>query len=280
MLNCENGALCVVTGSGQHHPLRQKIDQHGQKLKRIRGGSGLRIAICDDDGALRSDLRSALDRSLAGRNVRARYQEYTAGEHLVADAAGDGPFDLVFLDVYLEGEDGVSAARALRAVDAAVPIVFLTVSREHAVESYEVRATDYLMKPLDPADLERVLDRVLPAHKPRLAFRVGASRRYFAFGDIVYLESRDHAVLLHTADGSCHRGLAKLDDVQQDLNDPRFLRCHRSCLVNMDYIADVRDDFVLRDGTCVPVRVKERRKMHEAYHRYFVDALCDGRGDA
>ena len=48
----------------------------------------------------------------------------------------------------------------------------------------------------------------------------------------------------------------------------------------MDYIADVRDDFVLRDGTCVPVRVKERRKMHEAYHRYFVDALCDGRGDA
>ena len=107
----------------------------------------MRIAICDDDGALRSDLRSALDRSLAGRNVRARYQEYTAGERLVADAANGDPFDLVFLDVYLEGVDGVSAARALRAVDAAVPIVFLTVSREHAVESYEVRATDYLMKP-------------------------------------------------------------------------------------------------------------------------------------
>ena len=74
---------------------------------------------------------------------------------------------------------------------------FLTVSREHAVESYEVRATDYLMKPLDPAAIERVLDRVLPASEPRLAFRVGASRRYFAFGDIVYLESRDHSVLLH-----------------------------------------------------------------------------------
>lgn len=175
----------------------------------------MRIAICDDDGALRSDLRSALDRSLAGRNVRARYQEYTAGERLVADAANGDPFDLVFLDVYLEGVDGVSAARALRAVDAAVPIVFLTVSREHAVESYEVRATDYLMKPLDPAAIERVLDRVLPASEPRLAFRVGASRRYFAFGDIVYLESRDHSVLLHTADGACHRGLAKLDDVQQ-----------------------------------------------------------------
>ena len=49
---------------------------------------------------------------------------------------------------------------------------------------------------------------------------------------------------------------------------------------NMDYIADVCDDFILRDGTCVPVRVKERRKMHEAYHHYFVDALCEGRAEA
>ena len=70
----------------------------------------MRIAICDDDGALRGDLRSALDRCLAERSMRARYREYSAGEQLVIDAAGDEPFDLVFLDVYLEGEDGVSVA--------------------------------------------------------------------------------------------------------------------------------------------------------------------------
>ena len=240
----------------------------------------MRIAICDDEEVLRDVLHNALDRSLSDRGIRARYQEYGAGEALVADAAGGEPFDLVFLDIYLEGENGVSTARALRAVDPTVPIVFLTVSREHAVESYEVHATDYLIKPLDPNALEHVLDRVLPAQESRLAFRVGASRRYFAFGDIMYLESRDHAVLLHVSDGSCIRSLAKLDDVERELQDPRFLRCHRSCLVNMDYIADVRDDFILRDGTCVPVRVKARRKMHEAYHRYFVDALCEGRGEA
>ena len=67
-----------------------------------------------------------------------------------------------------------------------------------------------------------------------------------------------------------------LDDVADELSDPRFLRCHRSFIVNMDFIVDVRDDFILRDGTCVPVRVKERRKMHEAYYRYFTDALCAG----
>lgn len=236
----------------------------------------MRIAICDDDSSMRRALRCALDRSLAEKKIMPRYREYAAGEQLVIDAAGDEPFDLVFLDIYLDGENGVSVARSLRMVDDAVPIVFLTVSREYAVESYEVRAMDYLIKPVDPADIERVLSRILPAREPRFPFRVGAARRYFAFGDITFLESRDHAVLLHTVDGSCYRGLAKLDDIQKDLDDPRFLRCHRSCLVNMDYIADVRDDFVLRDGTCVPVRVKERRRMHEAYHRYFIDGLCEG----
>lgn len=241
----------------------------------------MRIALCDDDGAQRRELRAAVDRHLVARGYRPRFEEYAGGGPLVAEvAAGADPFDLVFLDVYLEGEDGIAVARKLREHDPSVPLVFLTVSREHAVESYEVQATGYLVKPADPRKLAAVLDRVLPATSPRLAFRVGSARRYFDYRNIVYLESRDHAVLLHRSDGSCHRSLAKLDDVADELRDPRFLRCHRSCLVNMDYIADVCDDFILRDGTCVPVRVKERRKMHEAYHRYFVDALCEGRAEA
>lgn len=238
----------------------------------------MRIALCDDDEVQRSELRGIIDRHLVTRGYRPRFEEYAVGDGLIAEvAAVTDPFDLVFLDVYLEGaSDGISVARELREHDPSVPLVFLTISREHAVESYEVQATGYLVKPVEPKKLADVLDRVLPVASPRLAFRVGATRRYFDYRDIEYLESRDHAVLLHTADGSCYRGLAKLDDVQDELHDPRFLRCHRSCIVNMDYVADVRDDFILRDGTCVPVRVKERRKIHEAYHRYFVDSLCEG----
>ena len=221
----------------------------------------MRIALCDDDEAQREKLKAAVDRHLVSRGYRPRYEEYSGGGPLVAEvAAGTDPFDLVFLDVYLEGDDGIAVARKLREHDPSVPLVFLTVSREHAVESYEVQATSYLVKPAEP----------------RMAFRVGSARRYFDYRNIAYLESRDHAVLLHQADGSCHRSLAKLDDVADELSDPRFLRCHRSFIVNMDFIVDVRDDFILRDGTCVPVRVKERRKMHEAYYRYFTDALCAG----
>ncbi len=234
----------------------------------------MKIAICDDEAAQRSELRGALDRFLAARNIKPCYQEYDSGEPLVRDARRD-PFDLIFLDVYLERENGIAVARALRSAGVDAPLVFLTVSREHALESYQVRATDYLLKPVCDKDIARALERALPERSDRLAFRVGSAYRYIPFDEIAYLESRNHAVLLHTVDGECYRGFAKLDDVQDRLRDPRFLRCHRSCLVNMDFIADVRDDFILRDGACVPVRVKERRKMHDAYYRYFVDASCE-----
>lgn len=244
----------------------------------LQGGQGVRIALCDDEDAQRQVLRAAIDRHLVARGYRPRYEEYASGEGLIADiATGLDPFDLIFLDIYLKGSpEGVSIAREVREYDPSVPIVFLTVSREHAVESYEVQAAGYLVKPVEVKKLAAVLDRVLPVTSPRLAFRLGTARRYFSYRDIVFLESRDHAVLLHTADGACYRSFTKLDDVQDDLRDPRFLRCHRSCLVNMDYIADVKDDFILRDGTCVPVRVKERRKMHDCYYRYFVGSLCEG----
>ncbi len=181
----------------------------------------MRIALCDDDEAQREKLKAAVDRHLVSRGYRPRYEEYSGGGPLVAEvAAGTDPFDLVFLDVYLEGDDGIAVARKLREHDPSVPLVFLTVSREHAVESYEVQATSYLVKPAEPRKLAAVLDRVLPVTSPRLAFRVGSARRYFDYRNIAYLESRDHAVLLHQADGSCHRSLAKLDDVADELERP------------------------------------------------------------
>ena len=75
----------------------------------------MRIALCDDDEAQREKLKAAVDRHLVSRGYRPRYEEYSGGGPLVAEvAAGTDPFDLVFLDVYLEGDDGIAVARKLR----------------------------------------------------------------------------------------------------------------------------------------------------------------------
>lgn len=65
-------------------------------------------------------------------------------------------------------------------------------------------------------------------------------------------------------------GEALLMDLEDVLRDPRFLRCHQSYLINMDQVARVERDFLLQDGSRVPIRVRSRRQILDAYHRYFL----------
>lgn len=238
----------------------------------------MKLALCEDDARDRALLRDAVSRWAERSGLPVTFSEYDAAERLVEDVEGGVErFDALFLDILLSGMSGIEAARRVRAIDKRIPLVFLTVTAEYALDGYEVRAAGYLMKPLDEARLFRLLDDLCAEPvPPRLAFREGSAWRYFDYRDIRYIESRNHAVIVHTADGATHKGYGKLDDVEAALDDPRFLRCHRSYLVNMDHVADVRGDFVLRDGSRVPIRVKERKRLAEAYYAYFVDASCAG----
>ena len=236
----------------------------------------MKVALCDDDAAERTLLREAVTRWGEQRNFPVAFAEYDGAEALVEDVkCGRATFDLLFLDILLEGMSGIEAARELRLVDKRLPIVFMTVTADYALDGYEVRASGYLVKPLDEVRLFALLDDLCAAPAPpRLAFRVGSVWRYFDYRDIAYVESRNHAVILHTVDGELHKGYGKLDVVEASLDDKRFLRCHRSYLVNMDQVADVQEDFILRNGLRVPIRVKGRKKLTEAYYAYFVDAGC------
>lgn len=236
----------------------------------------MKLALCEDDARDRTLLRDAVMRWAERRGLLVSFFEYDAAERLVEDMEeGVERFDALFLDILLGGMSGIDAARRVRAVDKRVPLVFLTVTPEYALDGYEVRAAGYLVKPLDEARLSKLLDELFEKQSPpRLAFRAGSAWRYFDHRDILYVESRNHAAILHTADGATHKGYSKLDDVEAALDDPRFLRCHRSYLVNMDQVADVQGDFVLHDGSRVPIRVKERKRLTEAYYAYFVDASC------
>lgn len=238
----------------------------------------MKIALCDDDAPERASLRRAIARWSDLRNRSVAFAEYGAAEKLVEDVRREAdPFDVLFLDVLMSGMSGIEAARALRRIDRRVPIVFCTVTADYALDGYEVRASGYLVKPIVEQRLFALLDDFCAeTPSPRLAFRVGSAWRYFDYRSILYVESRDHAIVLHTTDGAVHKGYGKLDDVEGALDDPRFLRCHRSYIVNMDHVADVQGDFVLHDGSRVPVRVKERRKLAEAYYAYFVDRRCAG----
>ena len=157
-------------------------------------------------------------------------------------------------------------------------IIFLTASPDYAIESYEVQASGYLLKSFSEEKLMKLLNRILKTDmKRRVAIKNRRQYRYPCTDDIMYIDSNKHNVTLHLSDGSEIITVDKLGEIEKRINEKRFLRCHQSYLVNMDYIKDVEDDFIMEDGTLVPIRVRGRKEILDTYYDYFVNHFGDSK---
>lgn len=230
-----------------------------------------RIVICDDVEIERSLMKEILTEYFDEIHREVSILEYDSGEGLIADVEeGYLEMELLFLDIYMKKLNGMETARKLRELQCSVPIVFLTASPDYAIESYEVQASGYLLKPFSEEKLKTLLNRILKTDmKRRVAIKSKRQYRYPYTDEIMYIESNKHNVIIHLADGSEIVTVDKLVALEKRINENRFLHCHQSYLVNMDYITDVKEDFILSDGTVIPVRVRGRKEMADAYYCYF-----------
>ena len=234
----------------------------------------MRIAICDDQAADRAALGELLWQVLSERCATADILEYQNGEMLLQSLETETvPADLIFLDIYMDGPDGMETAKCLRQDGNGTPIVFLTTSPDFAVDSYEVRAFDYILKPITAGRLAAVLSRFeteKPRHEKFLALKEQSSVQRLSYDAIEYVESVSPALLLHMSDGKEIRYYGKLNDMEQQLADERFLRCHQSFLVNLDLVERLEDDFLMRSGARVPFKQRDKKKLREVYFSYIL----------
>ena len=229
-----------------------------------------RIFFVEDDPGLMKGLVFALEKQ--------GYEVVCARTlHEAERCWDDGTFDLVILDVSLPDGTGFALCEEIRA-QSKVPIIFLTASPDYAIESYEVQASGYLLKSFSEEKLMKLLNRILKTDmKRRVAIKNRRQYRYPCTDDIMYIDSDKHNVTLHLSDGSEIITVDKLGEIEKRINEKRFLRCHQSYLVNMDYIKDVEDDFIMEDGTLVPIRVRGRKEILDTYYDYFVNHFGDSK---
>lgn len=235
-----------------------------------------RIAVVDDVPSDRDALAALLRERLTGADELS-LKCYADAESLLA-AFSPGAFQLVFLDVCMDGMNGVTLAEKLRAADENLMIAFLTASREYIFDVRHFHPFDYLIKPCAPEAIDHVLSearRLLDAAEPELTVRAGRSAFQVPFGKIVAVLSQGHTVDVHTASGQTLTASATFTELEETLaSDSRFLTCNRGALVNMEHITKLANSvFYMDNGMAVPMRARNRKELTDRFSQYQISFL-------
>ncbi len=237
----------------------------------------MRIAVCDDDPREQEQFEEAL----RGWDSTRSAEKYIDGASLLAAAKELPHFDIVFLDIYMPGEDGIGIARRLQEISPETGIAFVTTSTERAIDAFSLHALHYLVKPVTAKDVVEVFRRLTELRlkkRERISFTVGTDR-YTVFLDQIYLlENENHAVNVFLSDGRRLKVWMSFRDLEQKL-DGSFLKINRGIVVNMDYIVQMgTDTCTLRDGSRLPIAVRQRAAIRAAYDNYVFDRLSRRNG--
>lgn len=237
----------------------------------------IHITICDDSP---EDI-SRLSGALRAYDPAFEITSFTDGRVLLDELDGTGfSADILFLDIYMPGIDGIEAARKIRAQKQDVKIIFVSASREHYPQAYEVFAFNYLVKPFEKEQLERVLDRVIREIKlengHKIRFRYKSALHTVNCRDILYLESSDKRILLHLTDGGALQRYGKLDDIAGELPDGAFIRCHQSFIVNAAHIRELGEGYFRVGQALIGISKKHAKSAKEQYYAYLFSHMDKG----
>ncbi len=228
----------------------------------------MKIAVVDDRQEDREELCTMLEQYGAVRGLSTELVCYSSGEDLLQNWK-PGMYQCIFLDIYMEGRDGMEVARELYRRDPVCRLIFATVSQTHAVSSYEVRAAWYLTKPYNAsrlADAMEVVCQGIRSDIRPLTIHLRGTPLTICYRDIFYIDCADRQARIHLRDRMLEvdEPIGKLMDSLE--SDGRFLVCNRNTIVNMDQVELAEaSDFRLKNGVSVPLRQRGRAGLKKAY---------------
>lgn len=230
----------------------------------------LNVAICDDDIRITGELEMLIQKIAKHNFVDVEIEVFWDGKSLVEEIRKGFCFDIIYLDIEMDREDGISAARKIRTYDKNVLIIYVTSHENHMKESFSVRPFQFLVKPVDEQEM---VDCFKAAYED-----VGNRNFYFQYSyqrvnykvpiqDILYFQSSKRKILIVTEKETLVL-YGKLNEIEESLKICKvsFLRVHQSYLVNYRHIEGQAYDFVVMDnGKRISISEDRRRMISEQY---------------
>lgn len=231
----------------------------------------MRIAICDDEESFLSEFEVYFMRFIQEYEENIQLICFRNGEQFLEYFQKYKDIAIVFMDIRMEVLDGLNTARRLRVLDEKIKIIFLTSLEQYAVYGYKVKASDYVLKPLDYKRFRALLYTTLASIKKEdMSYFIekndnGIYKIYYC--DIIYIETYRRNVLIHNA-GEKIVSYRKMKEYESEL-DERFYRVHSGYIVNMAYIVSVKNlEIGLHNGESIPISKPRKRCFSKALAEY------------
>lgn len=233
----------------------------------------IKVAVCDDDVAFAGGTQSFLDKISEEYHVELETSVFLSGTELVKEYQNGNSFDLIFLDIEMNGMDGITTARNIRELDYHVLIVYISSHDEYLRQLFEAEPFRFLKKPVEYEEFCSVFfqaqKRITAMQSNYFCFRSGKNLMKIFCKDILYFESSGRKVILHTGQHT-YEFYDKLNNIEEKLKELRFVRIHKAYLVNLDNVESFQyERLALTDGTILSISEKNRPRLRNEFWHYF-----------
>ncbi|WP_369282825.1 LytR/AlgR family response regulator transcription factor [Oscillibacter sp. GMB15532] len=235
----------------------------------------LQISICDDNLDELTNMVRLINLYSASKNLSCEHAVFPNGFELVSALEKGKRFDIYCLDIIMPGFTGIDVAKEIRAFDKTAPILFFTSSPEFALESYSVKAINYVLKPISKEKLFFTFDELLEQlhskkEEDSVIVKSSEGLQKILISNLAFAEVLGRSVLYHLRSGrvvECTEPFSAVCD--KLLRHTCFIKPHRSYLVNMQYIDTVENHrLTLQSLSSVPIAQGKAREIRQQYLSY------------
>jgi DNA-binding LytR/AlgR family response regulator len=228
----------------------------------------MKIAIVDDDPASQKELAHFLESSSIEPAIAA--VSFPSAGALMASSLVS--FDAFFLDIYLGNEDGIALAENLRKELPHPLIIFVTSSKERAVEAFSLDAIHYLVKPLSQEKVDEAMNRLqreLEKSGKKIIFESKQGLLSVQLNELIYIESFGNDKFFKLVNRSFSLRRSTSEVLALLANDPRFYVLSRSYIINLEYVKGMKgDDLELSNGERLPIPHQRKKEVTETFFAY------------
>lgn len=234
----------------------------------------INIAICDDEKRHREKLIELIKAYCKEREKMAVISEYSSGEECLSDL---DEVEMLFLDIDMEGIDGIEVKNRLESAHVNISIIFTTNYGDRMDEAFGMQVVSFIEKPVTLEPVANAMDRILKWYSQRELIEVensGGKKNVLSTEQIYYIEASNQysRIRLRKEEILLRKSLKAWEE---ELSGKGFCRIHQSVIVNFSHVKEMGQRVLMEDDTAFTVSTRRRKTVNLAYSEYLRKMLLE-----